>query len=357
MEIGGEFWIEYLPSEYNDETPEWINRFGKSVLTSSGRGAISLLLEGVEAKTKTALLPAYTCETVILPFIEHGYTCYFYDINRDMTPNLESIESYDDIGIFLHMGFYGFPTNSGLTDLIRRLKDEVTIIVEDITHTLFSDYKRFDENDYYVGSLRKWMSLPSGGFLASKMALSYRPKSNEAFADIRKKALQIKAHYMKGNDEGLKQQFLNLFAKGEEVLDSDLTPYNIDAISKTLLSVIDAEVLKEKRRSNFTALSEGLKDVGYIEPVFSDLSVSVCPMFYPIYIKENRSEIRQKLIEQKVYCPIHWPVMEQLKIDNLKNTEKIYGTVLSIPCDQRYGANDMKRVIEILRGLQIYTCD
>jgi len=351
MEIGSEFWIDDLPFEFKNEKPEWIKRFGNSVLTSSGRGAISLLLEEVKPKKKIALLPAYTCETILIPFIEKGYKCYFYDINMDMTPNIENIEKYADIGIFLHMGFYGFPSNTGLSDVIKRFKAESTIIVEDITHTLFSQYPRFEENDYYVASLRKWMGLPSGGFLASKYTIVSLPMINESLANYRKEALQIKARYMNGEGEVLKQQYLGLFARGEVLLNRDWTPYDIDAISIELLSALDVEWLREKRRANFMALSEGLKAVEYLEPIFHSIPYGICPMFYTVYIKENRDQIKQKLIEQKIYCPIHWPVSEQIKLDDLKVTAKIYGTVLSIPCDQRYEVQDMERIVSVLRKL------
>lgn len=353
MEIGSEFWIDNFPNEYKAKKPEWINRFGYSKLTFSGRGAISLLLEEINPKIKIALLPAYTCETVVLPFIEHGYTCFFYDINADMTPNIASIEKYRDIGVFLHMGFYGFSTNCGLSDVINKFKDENTIVVEDITHTLFSDYQRFDENDYYVSSIRKWMGLPSGGFLASKNPISSNLRINEDFASYRKEALQLKARYMINGNELLKQRYLDLFAKGEELLDGDLTPYDMDDTSRELISILDSKWLKEKRRSNFMILLESLKEVDYLHPVFNSIPDGICPMFYPVYIKEERNQIRQKLIEQKIYCPIHWPVPKHIKLNNLKNAEMIYSIVLSIPCDQRYEEQDMARIVSVIKELRI----
>jgi len=354
MEIGSEFWTESISgTEYKDQMPEWVNKFGNTILTHSGRGAISLMLKEVEAKVKTILLPAYICDSVILPFIEQGYKCYFYDIGNNLTPSLKRIEAYDSIGIFLHMGYYGFSTNNSLSDVVKLFKANSTIIVEDITHTVLSDYRRFNENDYYVASLRKWMGLPSGGFIASKKLISCRPKRNDTFADIRKEALQVKARYMNGNDKRLKKQYLDLFTKAEKFLENDLAPYDIDALSKELISALDVKKLIEKRQFNFKLLADGLKGLEYIEPVFDGLPENICPLSFPVYIKEKRNAIRQKLIEQKIYCPIHWPVPEQ--IDDLKNTGKIYSTALSIPCDQRYGASDMERVVEAIQGLKIHT--
>lgn len=352
MEIGSEFWLDYIPTEFNNDIPEWLFKFGVTVLTSSGRGAISLLLKEVQPKFKTVLIPAYTCGSIISPFIAQGYTCYFYDINEDLTPNLESIITRRNVGIFLHMGYFGFPTNNGLLDIVKQFKTKSTIIVEDITHTLFSDYKRFEENDYYVASIRKWVGLPSGGFLASpNRTIKSTLQHNEVFANIRREALLIKARYISGSDETLKSKYLDLFAKGEAFIDSDLAPYHIDHLSKLIIGILAANELKEIRKANFKILSEGLKRVNYIDLVFTGLPENVCPMFYPIYINKNRSVIKQKLIEQNIYCPIHWPMPDQIEFKSFENATKIYNTILSIPCDQRYGKEDMERVVSVLKRL------
>jgi dTDP-4-amino-4,6-dideoxygalactose transaminase len=351
-EIGSEFWMENIPNESKNELPKWLSKFGDAVLTSSGRGAISLLLHEVQPKFKTALFPAYTCDSVILPFVEQGYKCYFYDINEKLEPDLKSIVACGDIGIFIHMGYYGFPTNTGLLKVLKDLKSKSTIIVEDITHTLFSDYERFEENDYYIASIRKWIGLPSGGFLASpRRIIKSMPQNNEFLADTRREALLIKAHYIADADETLKAQYLDLFAKGEDFLDKNLEPYHIDNLSKSIIGVLKINEIREKRADNFITLSKGLKNVEYIESVFSRLPENVCPLFYPIYINKTRSEVRQHLIEQKIYCPIHWPIPEQIDCSHFEKATKIYNKVLSIPCDQRYGEEDMNRVISALRGL------
>jgi len=353
-EIGSEFWIESIPIEKHKDIPNWIEKFGNFVLTSSGRGALSLLLQEVQPKLKTVLLPAYICDSVILPFVKKGYKCYFYDVNKDMTPNLERIDDYNDIGIFLHMGYYGFPTNNEILDSLKKFKAKSTIIVEDVTHSLFSDYYRFEENDYYIGSIRKWTGLPSGGLLASphkviKSTLGH----NDSFANIRKEALLIKSHYIANSDKTLRIQYLGLFSKAEDLLDIDLTQYHIDVLSKLIINELNVVELKEKRIENFMTLSEGLKATEYFDPVFTGLQENICPLFYPVYINKSRNEVRNYLKEQKIYCPIHWPIPEQIQYTDYKNATNIYNTVLSIPCDQRYGLKDMERVISMLRD---YKC-
>ena len=352
MEIGSEFWLNNLPNVSRNKAPKWLEEFGNSILTSSGRGAINLLLQQVNPQYKSVLMPAYICESVILPFIENGYTCYFYKINNNFSADIESIQSFKNIGIFIHMGYFGFSTNSNLMDVLKSLKNSSIIIIEDITHTLFSEFNRSEENDYYIGSIRKWFGVPSGGFLASpKRSIKGPEFTNEVFSELRTMALINKGKYINTNDESIKSLFLNQFAEAETLLDRDVTTYSMDEFSIELINLLNVEELVSKRRKNFKVLSGGLKHVNYLKASFDELKKHTCPMFYPLLINKRRDEIRKRLTEEKIYCPIHWPIPNQIEDTNLDNTIGIYNTILSIPCDQRYGSNDMERIISVLKSI------
>ena len=348
-EIGSEFWIEDTLPQNTNKRNEWLTRFGDIVLTSSGRGAITLLLQQINPRFKTVLLPSYICESVILPFIEQGYDCYFYNINDDLSVEIESINSYKDIGVFVHIGYYGFATNFNLVDLLKQLKLNSTIIVEDVTHTMFSNHPRDLENDFYIGSIRKWFGLPSGGFLASsKVKVKGTNLVSEEFSKLRLEALLNKNEYIKTNKQSLKQSFLNLFTEAEEILDKDLAPYCIDDLSIYFISSVNTDELIYKRRSNFQVLSDGIKNISYVDPLFNELVKNICPTYYPIYVNTNRDYVRQELIKSKIYCPIHWDIPKQISNKSLG----IYNRILSLPCDQRYGDDDMKRILSVLESLQ-----
>ena len=65
-----------------------------------------------------------------------------------------------------------------------------------------------------------------------------------------------------------------------------------------------------------------------------------CPLFVPVLL-ENRDKVRKHLTENKIYCPVHWPKPEGAD-------SNIYDMELSLICDQRYGVNDMERIVSVL---------
>ena len=76
---------------------------------------------------------------------------------------------------------------------------------------------------------------------------------------------------------------------------------------------------------------------------------------YPLLLN-NGSEVRQKLIEQKIYIPVLWPdVLKEAPEDSL---EYIYAqNILPLPCDQRYGEDEMEWICKAIFSLGVkYGC-
>jgi dTDP-4-amino-4,6-dideoxygalactose transaminase len=351
-EIGSEFWIDKIDLKGTDSgVLRWLKKFGNIVFTSSGRGAIKLILDQIAIKIKRVLLPSYICESVIMSFEEAGYELIYYDVDEHFIPINIEIGSIE-IGIFFHMGYFGFPTNESLSDIITKLRVKSVIIIEDITHTLFSNYQRLIDNDFMIGSIRKWFGLPSGGFLVSNKIINKElsdPPSD--FIDLRVNSLQQKFMYLKTMNKSLKDDYLAGFKKAEQMLDEDTGVYKIDSMSEMIIKNIDIEDINNYRRTNYEFLLKYLSNINGIEIIFETVENNICPMFFPIYVKHDRDELRSDLIKKEIYCPIHWPISNQLNGQLNYKTKNIYNSVLSIPCDQRYGVEDMLRIINTIKEL------
>ena len=76
------------------------------------------------------------------------------------------------------------------------------------------------------------------------------------------------------------------------------------------------------------------------------MSMDDVPLVYPLLI-ENGSELRNKLISNKIFCARYWPnVLNNCKDQSLEY--HLAKNIVSLPIDQRYGEGDMSRIISII---------
>ena len=66
------------------------------------------------------------------------------------------------------------------------------------------------------------------------------------------------------------------------------------------------------------------------------------------FMVDNASELRDNLIANKIYVPILWPnVIEEIESDTLEY--KMAENILPLPCDHRYGMEEMNYIVNIIK--------
>ena len=136
--------------------------------------------------------------------------------------------------------------------------------------------------------------------------------------------------------------FLHLLEKGEKMMDEEYL-YKASSTGISLLSKIDLEEVKDRRKKNGKVLSEGLSKMG-IPHIYNEEKT---PLFVPIFVSD-RKKLRSHLFSKNIFAPIHWPV-EDLKA---QGENELYTTELSLIVDQRYDESDMERILrEIKDGI------
>ena len=111
-------------------------------------------------------------------------------------------------------------------------------------------------------------------------------------------------------------------------------------LTENLLHGIDYGVVEIRRRENFEFLQEQLGTHNHLNP-------KIASFMYPLMI-ENGANIRKKLQAEKVYIPTLWPTVFELT-DNTDLEYQMAENILPLPIDQRYGIEDMKRIVSTLR--------
>ena len=113
--------------------------------------------------------------------------------------------------------------------------------------------------------------------------------------------------------------------------------------TKDILSHIDYKTIIEKRRQNYLFLCEVLNKRNKLQlPSIDSFS---CPMVYP-FMTDDES-LRGRLIQNKVFVARYWPnVLEWCGVDELES--KLARQIIPLPIDQRYGEEDMERILKII---------
>lgn len=331
-EIGSEFWDIPL-SKMKQQSPLLDN----TVWYLSGRSALNAILDDICSKqnVKTAALPSWCCDSMILPFLKHDISISFYSVYLDNNNSLvQDLSEINNANIVLVMDYFGY---QNLPEI--NLND--CIVIRDLTHSIFVN--SYDDADYYFGSLRKWAGFYTGGFAYQKDdSLKRSTIYNEEYTNLRRLAMSKKEKYISGRISD--KSFLELFSKAEEILDLSESVYSADERDISCFNDLDIEYIKRQRRKNAAYLINELNEIS----IFKEINDDACPLFVPIIIDQNkRDNLRRYLISRHIYCPIHWCLTEY---HNLKENQRdIYYREISVVCDQRYDIEEMKGICNTIK--------
>lgn len=359
QEIGSNFWLD--PNEKYIERqvdPSAFHCVGEDyVWLSTGRSAIRFVLQNLKKERKdlpkTALIPSFTCYTVAEPFHEEGYFVETIPVNTMLQYNADEILSRvknKRVGVVLLHQYFGFQSIPRGSDLIRNLKKYGVIIIEDRTQCLYSDFDILGA-DFTVASIRKWGGMPDGGFaVREKGEFLDKPfKQDDALEQAKERACYAKYRYL-FHGEGEKKRYLQQYRTAEDILDAQDGYYRISSLSLAVQANMNLKLLREKRRKNYSVLLNGLCNCRTVEPVFQELPESVVPLYFPIAV-QSREALQAFLRDHQIYAPIVWPKPEFLN-EVSQSEDYLYRHLLCIPVDQRYGTDDMDRIVDTIRAFE-----
>lgn len=307
------------------------------IFYDSGRSALRSLLENIDSGR--VLLPDYICESVRNCFPKSMVTYYHIDkeLHIDWDDLIEKCKSGIDI-LYLHYfnGYIG--KEYDFKRLIDLKKERNFTIIEDTTHSFLS--LKHTVGDYCICSLRKWFPVPDGGVLYSEKTLNLKKYTANSWHEIKRTAMENKGLYLQGR-KVQKEEFLSTFVATEELLDLQTEPFAISEKSYETLKYIDINKISEVRCKNYSVLTESIKEIKQVAMG----GMGQVPLFYTVSIKD-RDLLRKYLIANHIYCPVHWPLYDELE----KRENSVYNNAreLSIPIDQRYDNTDMEYIITVI---------
>lgn len=307
-EIGGYLELETFPNK---------ELYGDLIAVNSARNALLYILKA--RKIKKLYIPYFLCDTVSGVCNREGYAYEYYNIDKNFCPVFNKRLKNDE---FIYVvNYYGQLDNSKLLELKEIHKN---IICDNVQAFFQSPVKDVDT----VYSCRKFFGVPDGGYVATDCLLDI-PLKTDISMDRMKHVL--------GRYEGNSAtEYYGDFKSN----DSSFANLELRAMSKlthNIMGAVDYEKIRLKREENFKNLHSMIGSKNKLS-----LSPPIGPYAYPFYCS-NGLVIRKKLAENKIFVPTLWPEV----VETDQTLEKDYAAnILPLPCDQRYGFEDMIRIFE-----------
>lgn len=311
--IGGYFELELSKKEEYHKN---------SIRLNTGRNALEYILL---ANSYTKLyIPYYTCEVILEPLKKLNIDYQFYSIDKTLSPIFD-FNSIKENEAFLYTNYFGI-----CDKIVSKLSLICKNLIIDNAQSFFST-PISNINTFY--SPRKFFGVPDGAYLYSKKLLDQNFKIDSSIDRF---------DYLIGRIEFGAENFYNSFKKTEDSLKSEPIK-QMSYTTKAILSSIDYNEIKKKRIENFNKYDEALNKSNKLK---FELTSSSVPMIYP-YLIENASEIKKKLISNKIFVATYWPNVKQWANDDSFELF-LYKNLLCLPIDQRYDFNDIERVLKHL---------
>lgn len=342
-EIGSEFHSIEVIDKCDNNIFSYLQDYN-TIFFDSGRSALKYLLQCLPSKR--VLLPGYICESVRSCFGNSEVQYYRVDTGLRICWDdlIQKIQQNVDL-VYFHF-FNGYIDKYYDFEQIRSLQKLYGfIIIEDTTHSFLTNKNII--GDYCICSLRKWFPIPDGGILYSKRSFNQNIVMKENQWYLQKyEAMIEKTRYLFG-DITNKDSFLSVYNRCEKELDMQTDLHCISAISMNILKGINLKDISRIRRKNMICLENMLPRM--IKRV-SLGGLDQVPLFFTVMLP-NRDSVKKFLINHRIYCPVHWPLYEEL--ENIDDAKIINGEELSIPIDQRYNESDMEYIANVLLSSEV----
>ncbi|WP_053430188.1 hypothetical protein [Halalkalibacterium halodurans] len=347
-EIGSHFDLDLNEVPFQrGKNESWLSsKNGDDSFTFSGRAAIEYAIKDImrSRDVNVVYMPSYCCSSMVQPFINNGVDVRYYDVKFKSDEGIiYEVDTTIDCDIFFAMSYFGIELFK-LDNVCREFSKRGIPIIEDITHCLLSIIPYSSMADYSVASIRKWFPIPSGGFILKHEGVLFAKPDLDSDDLINKKveAMREKNAFLQG-EEILKQTFMEKFSEFESIFKGLNYNYKIDRLSHEMILNMDINDVRLRRRKNAKILYEGLNNFKFVEPLIPKPDIeNGCPLFVPIMVTDGkRDELCKYLIENKVYCPVHWP-------DSTGSKTGIQENELSLICDQRYTEKDMEFILTLI---------
>lgn len=332
--IGGMFALEDASASGGCRPPFMV---GDEVLLANARSGFALLLQLLSPGR--VWMPSYFCGHTLQLLGGLGTDVAYYGMDRNLSlSSLQWLERVRPDDLVVLVDYFGFPCDVACK---RGVKERGAWLLEDACQALLSaDVGELA--DFVLFSPRKFLGVPDGGVLAVRngMPCDAIPLENPPAAWW-SKAFAASGLRREFDLHGGGRHWFELFSEAEA--EGPCGAFAMSELSAMLLKqCIDYETIAARRRKNYGILAGELAGVA----LFPELPAGVVPLGFPVRLK-GRDRVRQALFSLGIYPPVHWPIRGVVP-EEFADSHLLSGEIMTVPCDQRYCEDDMRRVASAL---------
>lgn len=292
----------------------------------SARAALHALLTSARPRPARLWMPRYICDAMIAPALHAGVEVSHYGIDRDF-------HIRDDICLqanewLLYVNYFGI-CGDQVRHVLSRFSPAQVIV--DCSQAWFA---KPSEGLATIYSPRKFFGVPDGGILYTDIAMDTDcPGDQGSFGRL--------SHLLKRLAEGPEAGYAD-YQAAETSLD-DLAPRRMSRLTRRLLDSVDQHRAREARNSNFAQIHKSLHASNRLA-IPQEIDGPLC---YPFLSEDDT--LRQKLLARRVFTPTYWQdALKRLSPDAPEAA--MVHRIIPLPIDQRYGTEDMSRMLEMIHA-------
>ena len=310
--IGGYFSLE-LPygEEYHKD----------AIRLNTGRNCLEYILRA--RKYSKVYIPFYTCEVVLEPFKKLGIPYEFYHIDINLEIRDKFTLKADEA--LLYVNYYGLKQR-----YVEQLAEKMgECLIIDNTQAFYAMPIAGIDTFY---TCRKFFGVPDGAYLYTEKKLDEQLEQDLSFDRITSLTKRI--------DVGAEAGYGDFRETTKALAGQPIR--RMSKLTHRMMQGIDYEQIAQKRRDNYQQLHAAL---GGSNTLSLPLEEDAVPMVYPYLTPTNG--LRESLIENKIFVARYWPnVLEWTTKDDI---EYLFAFQMQpLPIDQRYGEEDMNRIITLI---------
>lgn len=294
------------------------------VLLNSGRNALEYVFFAL-GDVNHVFIPYYTCDVVLEPIQKLHIVYSFYSIDNNL--ELKELPTLQKGEYLLYTNYFGIKD-----EYVRKLAERYgSRLIVDNAQAWFAEPI---EGISTIYSPRKFVGLPDGG-----VAYCSRHIDEDSFEqDV---SFARCSHLLKRIDLGPSDGYADFRENSKQLVGQPIK--QLSELTKKLLCSVNFKEVRYKRKENFRFLHKNLLTSNLFNIPAEDSFA--CPMIYP-YLTDDIF-LRQKLIENKIFVATYWPNVQEWATEDLLE-RSFMDKLLPIPCDQRYGTDEMKTIISII---------